>query len=284
MVYGNKDGASGSGVVFTRSPSDGTPAPYGEFLVNAQGEDVVSGGRTPQDIGSMAAAFPAAHADLLASLAALEDHYADMMDCEFTVQESTLFMLQTRAGKRAGGAALRIALDMVAEGRVGRADALLMVEPKHLDQLLHPSLDAAAASKDGVVLGSGLAASPGAAVGRLFFTAEDAERAAGEEGGGAVILARTETAAEDVAGMCALISFLFSPFFFARPDDRRASLIIPSTPPHSPPSLTPSLPGPHTHTPGTRPRASSPPAAAPPRTPPSSRAGGAGRVCAAWGP
>lgn len=213
MVSGNADGNSGSGVVFTRSPSDGTPAPYGEFLVNAQGEDVVSGGRTPQDISSMAASFPGAHADLLASLARLEDHYADMMDCEFTVQSGQLFMLQTRAGKRTGAAALRIALDMEREGRVSKADALLMVEPKHLDQLLHPGLDAkaeAAAVKAGHVLGSGLAASPGAAVGRLFFTAEAAEAAAAEEGGGAVILARTETSAEDVAGMYAAAGIITS--------------------------------------------------------------------------
>ena len=203
MVYGNASPSSGSGVVFTRSPSDGTPAPYGEFLTQAQGEDVVSGGRTPLPISAMATAFPGAYADLTASLAALEDHYADMMDCEFTVEEGTLFMLQTRVGKRTGGAALRIATDFVAEGRVGEAGALTMVEPGHLDQMLHPCLDPGAekkAVKSGARLGTGLAASPGAAVGRLVLDAATAV-AWVEAGKGPVILARTETCADDVAGM-----------------------------------------------------------------------------------
>ena len=203
MVFGNASSNSGSGVVFTRSPSDGTPAPYGEFLTNAQGEDVVSGGRTPAPISAMAASFPQPYADLMDSLRRLEAHYADMMDCEFTVQEGVLFMLQTRVGKRTGGAALRIATDLVEEGAISPEAALLYVEPKHLDQLLHPCLAAGeeeAATKRGALLGSGLAASPGAAVGRLVLDAAAAV-AAVEAGQGPVILARTETCADDVAGM-----------------------------------------------------------------------------------
>ena len=203
MVSGNKDAQSGSGVVFTRSPSDGAPQPYGEFLVNAQGEDVVSGGRTPQPISEMATSFPGPYADLIDSLRRLETHYSDMMDCEFTVMSGVLFMLQTRVGKRTGAAALRIATDLVDEKVVTPAQALLYVEPKHLDQLLHPCLDPVeerAAEKGGALLGSGLAASPGAAVGRLVFEASVAE-AWVEQGKGPVILARTETNAEDVAGM-----------------------------------------------------------------------------------
>ena len=205
MVSGNKDAASGSGVVFTRSPSDGTPEPYGEFLTVAQGEDVVSGGRTPRPISSMADAFPGPYADLLTSLATLEAHWRDMMDCEFTVQSGELFMLQTRVGKRTGGAALRIAADLVGEGVVSPAEAVLYVEPKHLDQLLHPALEPGAekaAAAAGALLGTGLAASPGAAVGRLVLDAPTAEAWA-EEGKGPVILARTETNAEDVGGMWA---------------------------------------------------------------------------------
>lgn len=208
MVYGNATPASSAtGVCFSRSPADGAPGLYGEFLVNAQGEDVVAGIRTPLPIARLGDAFPGVAAELAANVAALEAHYKDLQDVEFTVQEGTLFMLQCRVGKRTGAAALKIALDMHAEGVVSREEALLMVEPKHIEQLLHPSLaDEAAPRAAGRVAGVGLPASPGAAVGAAVFSAEAAEAAA--KAGTAVILVRTETSAEDVGGMYASAGIL----------------------------------------------------------------------------
>ena len=208
MVYGNRGETSATGVAFTRDPSTGEKALYGEFLINAQGEDVVAGIRTPQSItrrarealggkrASMEEAMPEAFGELARIADTLEAHYRDMQDVEFTVQEGRLFMLQTRAGKRTAKAALKIAVDMVQEGLIAREDALLRVEPAALDQLLHPTLDPQAA-KD--VIASGLAASPGAASGEVVFTADEAERVAAENRD--VILVRVETSPEDIHGM-----------------------------------------------------------------------------------
>jgi pyruvate, orthophosphate dikinase len=198
MVYGNMGDTSGTGVCFTRNPSTGESKLYGEFLVNAQGEDVVAGIRTPQDISEMKTALPQAYEELVTVTQKLESHYKDMQDIEFTVQEGKLFMLQTRNGKRTGSAALKIALDMVEEGVVDRATAVRdLVSPEHLDQLLHPSFDTEDAELP--VIGKGLPASPGAAVGKVVFSAEEAESAV--ERGEDVILVRIETSPEDVGGM-----------------------------------------------------------------------------------
>jgi pyruvate, orthophosphate dikinase len=208
MVFGNRGPTSATGVAFTRDPSTGERALYGEFLINAQGEDVVAGIRTPQSITkrareksgskrpSMEESMPAAFAELSAIAAKLESHYRDMQDVEFTVQEGKLFMLQTRSGKRTARAALKAAVDMVAEGLIIKEEAVARVDAASLDQLLHPTLDPKAA-KD--VIASGLAASPGAATGEIVFTADEAQRAAGD--GRAVILVRLETSPEDIHGM-----------------------------------------------------------------------------------
>ena len=208
MVFGNRGPTSATGVAFTRDPSTGERALYGEFLINAQGEDVVAGIRTPQSITkrareksgskrpSMEESMPAAFAELSAIAAKLESHYRDMQDVEFTVQEGKLFMLQTRSGKRSARAALKAAVDMVAEGLISKEEAVARVDAASLDQLLHPTLDPKAA-KD--VIASGLAASPGAATGEIVFTADEAQRAAGD--GRAVILVRLETSPEDIHGM-----------------------------------------------------------------------------------
>ena len=199
MVYGNLGDRSGTGVCFTRDPSTGAPELYGEFLPNAQGEDVVAGIRTPRDIQELEDVLPGIHDQLLSVCTTLEEHYGDMQDLEFTVQEGTLYILQTRDGKRTGTAAVQIAVDMVEEGLVDHAYAVQhLVEPGHLEQLLHPRF-ADEADDDAQVLGDGLAASPGAAVGQAVFTAEDAE--AWREAGHDVILVRTETSPEDVGGM-----------------------------------------------------------------------------------
>ncbi|EFJ43008.1 pyruvate phosphate dikinase [Volvox carteri f. nagariensis] len=198
MVYGNMGDTSGTGVCFTRNPANGDRELFGEFLINAQGEDVVAGIRTPMPIKLMADIMPGIYAELAANTTMLEKHMKDMQDVEFTVQEGRLFMLQCRNGKRTGTAALRIALDLEAEGLINKDEAVLMVEPRHLDQLLHPQFeDEKKYVKD--VITRGLAASPGAAVGRLVFSAEDAEewKARGER----VILCRHETSPEDVGGM-----------------------------------------------------------------------------------
>ncbi|EFN51244.1 hypothetical protein CHLNCDRAFT_141269 [Chlorella variabilis] len=200
MVYGNLNDNSGTGVCFTRNPATGEKLLYGEYLPNAQGEDVVAGIRTPLDVKHMADNFPAAYQDLVDNTTLLERHMRDMQDCEFTVQDGVLFMLQTRNGKRTGPAALMVAVAMEKEGMVSRAEAVLMVEPRHLDQLLHPmfqGVDKPEYKK--AVLGKGLPASPGAAMGRIVFTADDAEK--WDKEGEKVILVRLETSPEDVGGM-----------------------------------------------------------------------------------
>ena len=199
MVYGNLGETSGTGVCFTRNPSTGEHELYGEYLVNAQGEDVVAGIRTPRPIVEMAQEFPEPYAQLLEMTTALERHYGNMQDIEFTIQEETLYILQTRAGKRTGRAALRIAVDMVREGLSTKATAVQdLVEPRHLDQLLHPGFKDEAVYKDRV-MAKGLPASPGAAVGQVVFTADDAEDWV--KAGKQVMLVRIETSPEDVGGM-----------------------------------------------------------------------------------
>jgi len=208
MVFGNKGNGSGTGVLFTRNPSTGENKLYGEFLINAQGEDVVAGIRTPEDISKMSAEFPDAYEQLVETTKRLENHYKNMQDIEFTVQDGKLFLLQTRNGKRTGAAALKIAVDMVNEGVVPSKVAVRdLVEPGHLDQLLHPQFaDVQAYAKD--VLAIGLPASPGAAVGQVVFSADDAERAKANEK--QVILVRAETSPEDVGGMHAAEGILTS--------------------------------------------------------------------------
>lgn len=198
MAFGNMGPTSGTGVCFTRNPSTGERKLYGEYLINAQGEDVVAGIRTPEPIDTLARTLPAAYQQLLDNCAVLEKHYKDMQDIEFTVQEGKLYMLQCRSGKRTGAAAVRIAVELVEEGLVSEDDAVLMVEPQHLDQLLHPQFADEDAYK-GDVVGSGLPASPGAAVGQAVFSAEDAE--AWRSSGLPVVLVRRETSPEDVKGM-----------------------------------------------------------------------------------
>jgi pyruvate, orthophosphate dikinase len=195
MVFGNKGESSCSGVAFSRDEITGAPEPSGDFLPNAQGEDVVSGVRTPLDLGELAQRMPAAHAELIEILATLERHYGDMQDTEFTVEEGRLFMLQTRAAKRPAQAAVRFALDAVAEGLLDEAGALATIDAARLESLLHPTIDPGAEFE---VLAEGVAASPGAARGEIVFTAEDAVAAAAS--GREVILVRPFTEAEDVAG------------------------------------------------------------------------------------
>ena len=187
MVFGNMGNTSGTGVAFTRNPSTGAKGIFGEYLINAQGEDVVAGIRTPQPITQL-------EKDLL------EDHYRDMQDMEFTIQEGKLFFLQTRNGKRTAPAAIQIACDLVDEGKITEEEAVLRIEAKSLDQLLHPTFDAAAL-KAGKVIGSALPASPGAAAGKVYFTAEDAKAAGIGGRGERVILVRLETSPEDIEGM-----------------------------------------------------------------------------------
>lgn len=207
MVYGNINDNSGTGVLFTRNPATGVDELFGEFLINAQGEDVVAGIRTPMPIVMMKDKMPNIYTELRDTVKMLEGHMKDMQDTEFTVQDGRLFMLQTRNGKRTGPAALRIAIDMEKEGMVTSDQAIMMVEPRHLDQMLHPLFeDEKAYQKD--VITRGLAASPGAAVGRLVFTAADAE--AWKARGEAVILCRQETSPEDVGGMHAAEGILTS--------------------------------------------------------------------------
>ena len=201
MVFGNMGDDSATGVCFTRNPSTGEKKLYGEYLVNAQGEDVVAGIRTPQDINKLQAVMPDSYKMLLEVGEKLEKHYGDMQDIEFTIQKGKLFMLQTRTGKRTGPAALKIATDMVNEGLTDRKKAVKsMVEPQHLDQLLHPQIDENVTNGTSV-LGKGLPASPGAAVGKVVFSSEKAEEAAAN--GEPVILVRIETRPEDVGGMSA---------------------------------------------------------------------------------
>ncbi len=199
MVFGNRDDDSGTGVGFTRDPGTGAKGEYGDFLVNAQGEDVVAGIRNTEPLSALADEFPRIHKELLAIFARLEHHYRDMCDTEFTIEQGKLWMLQTRVGKRTGRAALRMAVDMVSERaiKLTKSEAIERITGDHLDQVLHPQF----ASTGHKVLVKGLGASPGAAVGRVYLTADDAQAAA--ERGEAVVLVRSETSPEDVHGMLA---------------------------------------------------------------------------------
>jgi pyruvate,orthophosphate dikinase len=199
MVFGNRDDNSGTGVGFTRDPATGTKGAYGDFLINAQGEDVVAGIRNTEPIADLKKQFPKVHAELLKIFARLESHYADMCDTEFTIEQGKLWMLQTRVGKRTGVAALKMAVDMVRSSDLGisKAEAVSRINEDHLDSVLHPQF----AGKGYSVWAKGLGASPGAAVGRIYFTADDAAAAA--ERGEKVILVRSETSPEDVHGMLA---------------------------------------------------------------------------------
>lgn len=196
MVFGNLGENSGTGVGFTRDPSTGRNKFFAECLINAQGEDVVAGIRTPMKIEELRKRLPKAYRELNAIYRKLEKHYKDMLDIEFTVQDGKLYMLQTRVGKRTAAAALKIAIDMVKEKLIDKKTAILRIDPQQLDQLLHPMIDPGASIK---VIAKGLPASPGAAVGKVVFTAEDAERAA--DLGEKVILVRAETSPEDIGGM-----------------------------------------------------------------------------------
>ena len=198
MVFGNLNNESGTGVAFTRDPATGENKLMGEFLINAQGEDVVAGVRTPMPIAQMEQEFPEAYAEFLKVCETLENHYHDMQDMEFTVENKKLYMLQCRNGKRTAPAALKIACDLVDEGHKTPAEAVAMIDPRNLDTLLHPQFDAAAL-KAATPLGKGLGASPGAACGKVVFTADDAE--AWAERGEKVVLVRLETSPEDITGM-----------------------------------------------------------------------------------
>ena len=198
MVFGNLNNESGTGVAFTRDPATGENKLMGEFLINAQGEDVVAGVRTPMPIAQMEQEFPEAYAEFLKVCETLENHYHDMQDREFTVENKKLYMLQCRNGKRTAPAALKIACDLVDEGHKTPAEAVAMIDPRNLDTLLHPQFDAAAL-KAATPLGKGLGASPGAACGKVVFTADDAE--AWAERGEKVVLVRLETSPEDITGM-----------------------------------------------------------------------------------
>ena len=196
MVFGNRGEDSGTGVVFTRDPSSGEKYLFGEFLANAQGEDVVAGIRDPKPLTALRHQFPDIHAELVQVCQRLEQHYRDMQDIEFTVQNGTLYLLQTRSGKRTAPAAVRIAVEMAQEGLIDSREAVMRVQPAQIDQLLHPMIDPQAALQ---VLGRGLPASPGAASGQAVFTAEDAVRR--QENGARVLLIRNETSPEDIRGM-----------------------------------------------------------------------------------
>ena len=198
MVFGNLNNESGTGVAFSRDPATGEKKLMGEFLKNAQGEDVVAGVRTPMPIAQMEQEFPEAYTEFIKVCKMLEDHYHDMQDMEFTVENKKLYMLQCRNGKRTAQAALKIACDLVDEGHKTEAEAVAMIDPRNLDTLLHPQFDTAAL-KAATPLGKGLGASPGAACGKVVFTAEDAEAWAGR--GEKVVLVRLETSPEDITGM-----------------------------------------------------------------------------------
>jgi pyruvate,orthophosphate dikinase len=198
MVFGNMGGTSGTGVAFTRNPGTGEKKLFGEFLMNAQGEDVVAGVRTPNPISDLERIMPEAYAKFVKICAALEEHYRDMQDMEFTIEDKKLYMLQTRNGKRTAVAALKIACDLVDEGRIDEKQAVMMIEPQNLDALLHPQFDAEALKK-AEPIARALAASPGAACGKIVFTAEDAKAQAKK--GEKVVLVRLETSPEDIEGM-----------------------------------------------------------------------------------
>ncbi|HSD87845.1 MAG TPA: pyruvate, phosphate dikinase, partial [Kofleriaceae bacterium] len=196
MVFGNLGDDCATGVAFTRNPATGTAELYGEFLTNAQGEDVVAGIRTPEPINELAKKLPQAHAELVRVAKLLEDHFRDMQDLEFTIQRGELFMLQTRNGKRTGRAMVKVAVDLVGEGKLTPKEAVLRIDPQKLDEVLHPTIDPKARPTP---IAKGLPASPGAAIGRVVFTANAAEEwhSRGEE----VLLVRTETSPEDIHGM-----------------------------------------------------------------------------------
>jgi pyruvate,orthophosphate dikinase len=198
MAFGNMGDNCGTGVAFTRDPATGEKKLMGEFLTNAQGEDVVAGVRTPMPIAEMANKFPAAFEEFKKVCEILENHYHDMQDMEFTIENEKLYMLQTRNGKRTAPAALQIAVDLVAEGHKTKEEAVLMIDPRNLDTLLHPQFDAKAL-KAATPMGKGLGASPGAACGQIVFSAEDAE--AWKNAGKKVVLVRLETSPEDITGM-----------------------------------------------------------------------------------
>ena len=198
MAFGNMGDDCGTGVAFTRDPATGDKGLFGEFLTNAQGEDVVAGVRTPMKIAEMEQKFPEAFKQFQDVCKTLEEHYRDMQDMEFTVEHGQLYMLQTRNGKRTAQAALKIACDLVDEGMRTEEEAVAMIDPRNLDTLLHPQFDAKAL-KEAEPIGKGLGASPGAACGQIVFSAEDAEKWAGE--GKKVVLVRLETSPEDITGM-----------------------------------------------------------------------------------
>ncbi|WP_105614068.1 pyruvate, phosphate dikinase [Vallitalea okinawensis] len=201
MVFGNMGDTSGTGVAFTRNPATGENGMYGEYLINAQGEDVVAGIRTPQPISKLEEDMPEVYEQFMSIAGQLENHYRDMQDMEFTIEDKKLYFLQTRNGKRTAAAALKIAVDLVEEGLITEEEAVMKVDPKQLDQLLHPNFDVASL-KAAKVVAKGLPASPGAAAGKVFFTAEDAA-AAKANGEKRVVLVRLETSPEDIEGMYA---------------------------------------------------------------------------------
>ncbi|HBD0747356.1 TPA: pyruvate, phosphate dikinase [Listeria monocytogenes] len=198
MVFGNTGEASGTGITFTRNPSTGEKKVFGEFLLNAQGEDVVAGIRTPEPISALEERMPTVYKELLHTCELLENHYLDMQDIEFTIEKGKLYVLQTRSGKRTAKAAIQTAVDFVQEGKITRQEAIMRVETKQLHQLLHPTFDESAL-KNGQVIATGLPASPGAATGQIFFAAKEAVQAT--ERGIPVILVRNETSPEDIEGM-----------------------------------------------------------------------------------
>ena len=202
MVFGNMGETSGTGVAFTRNPSTGEKGIYGEYLINAQGEDVVAGVRTPQPITKLAEDLPECYKEFMEIAHKLEDHYRDMQDMEFTIQEGKLYFLQTRNGKRTAPAAIQIACDLVDEGMITKEEAVLRIEAKSLDQLLHPTFDKDSL-KAGEVIGEALPASPGAAAGKVVFTAEEAKELGKGGKGERVVLVRLETTPEDIEGMVA---------------------------------------------------------------------------------
>lgn len=198
MVFGNTGESSGTGITFTRNPSTGEKEVFGEFLLNAQGEDVVAGIRTPEPISALQMRMPMVYNELLKTCELLENHYLDMQDIEFTIEKGKLYVLQTRSGKRTAKAAIQTAVDFVHEGKITREEAIMRVETKQLHQLLHPTFHESAL-KNGHVIASGLPASPGAATGQIYFEAKEAVQAA--ERGISVILVRNETSPEDIEGM-----------------------------------------------------------------------------------
>ncbi len=202
MVFGNMGDTSGTGVAFTRNPSTGEKGIYGEYLINAQGEDVVAGVRTPQPISKLQEDLPECYEEFIRLANKLENHYRDMQDMEFTIQEGKLYFLQTRSGKRTAHAAIQIACDLVDEGMITEEEAVCRIDAKSLDQLLHPTFNAKAL-KEGEVIGSALPASPGAAAGKVVFTAQDAKEQGKGGKGERVILVRLETTPEDIEGMVA---------------------------------------------------------------------------------